>query len=37
MGPSIPTTAAATLRQYQFLADVERTWNDIAMDGRVLS
>ena len=26
-----------TLRQYQFLADVERTWNDVAMDGRVLS
>jgi nucleoside-diphosphate-sugar epimerase len=26
-----------TLRQYQFLADVERTFNDVAMDGRVLS
>jgi nucleoside-diphosphate-sugar epimerase len=26
-----------TLRQYTFLADVERTWNKIAMDGRVLS
>jgi nucleoside-diphosphate-sugar epimerase len=26
-----------TLRQYQFLADVERTWNDVAMDDRVLS
>jgi nucleoside-diphosphate-sugar epimerase len=25
-----------TLRQYQFLADVERTFNDVAMDGRVL-
>jgi nucleoside-diphosphate-sugar epimerase len=26
-----------TLRQYQFLADVERTFNDVAMEGRVLS
>ena len=26
-----------TLRQYQFLAEVERTWNNVAMDGRVLS
>jgi len=26
-----------TLRQYQFLADVERTFNDVAMDGRLLS
>ena len=26
-----------TLRQYQFLAEVERTFNDVAMDGRVLS
>ncbi len=26
-----------TLRQYMFLAEVERTWNDVAMDGRVLS
>jgi nucleoside-diphosphate-sugar epimerase len=26
-----------TLRQYQFLAEVERTWNDVAMDDRVLS
>jgi nucleoside-diphosphate-sugar epimerase len=26
-----------TLRQYRFLADVERTWNSVAMDGRVLS
>jgi nucleoside-diphosphate-sugar epimerase len=26
-----------TLRQYQFLAEVERTFNSIAMDGRVLS
>jgi nucleoside-diphosphate-sugar epimerase len=26
-----------TLRQYQFLSDVERTFNDVAMDGRVLS
>jgi nucleoside-diphosphate-sugar epimerase len=26
-----------TLRQYQFLADVERTFNEVAMDGRVLS
>jgi nucleoside-diphosphate-sugar epimerase len=25
-----------TLKQYQFLADVERTFNDVAMDGRVL-
>ncbi|HKQ68651.1 MAG TPA: SDR family oxidoreductase [Polyangiaceae bacterium] len=25
-----------TLRQYQFLAEVERTFNDVAMDGRVL-
>ena len=26
-----------TLRQYQFLAEVERTFNDVAMEGRVLS
>jgi nucleoside-diphosphate-sugar epimerase len=26
-----------TLRQYQFLAEVERTFNSVAMDGRVLS
>jgi nucleoside-diphosphate-sugar epimerase len=26
-----------TLRQYQFLAEVERTFNEVAMDGRVLS
>jgi nucleoside-diphosphate-sugar epimerase len=26
-----------TLRQYQFLADVERTFNAVAMEGRVLS
>ncbi|HEY3595546.1 MAG TPA: SDR family oxidoreductase [Polyangiaceae bacterium] len=26
-----------TLRQYQFLAEVERTFNDVSMDGRVLS
>jgi nucleoside-diphosphate-sugar epimerase len=26
-----------TLRQYQFLAEVERTFNGVAMDGRVLS
>jgi len=26
-----------TLRQYQFLAEVERTFNTVAMDGRVLS
>jgi nucleoside-diphosphate-sugar epimerase len=26
-----------TLRQYEFLADVERTFNDVAMEGRVLS
>ncbi len=26
-----------TLRQYQFLADVERTFNEMSMDGRVLS
>jgi nucleoside-diphosphate-sugar epimerase len=26
-----------TLRQYRFLADVERTFNSMAMDGRVLS
>jgi len=26
-----------TLRQYQFLAEVERTFNDVAMDGRLLS
>jgi nucleoside-diphosphate-sugar epimerase len=26
-----------TLRQYQFLAEVERTWNEVAMDDRVLS
>lgn len=26
-----------TLRQYRFLAEVERTWNSVAMDGSVLS
>ncbi len=26
-----------TLRQYRFLADVERTFNNVAMDGRVLT
>jgi nucleoside-diphosphate-sugar epimerase len=26
-----------TLKQYMFLAEVERTWNGVAMDGRVLS
>jgi len=36
-GRSRTTRRWYTLRQYQFLADVERTFNDVAMDGRVLT